>query len=203
MAQVCGGDSVAQSVVVRTPPLQLFATVPWHVTPAGEHGTPASAASPPASCEPLPSLPLVSGPKNESGNAMSSVASPMPPLPLPLLLPVVLSPPPLSNEKPLLLPLELPPLVLPLLLAPPLLPPLDEASPVSNTVPPLPEPPQPTAMAAPQPANEAQRSHLRTQYLRGCPRRYPAAWHQRACPSNVKSRLQRNEDATGTYGDSS
>jgi hypothetical protein len=100
---------------------------------------------------------------------MSSVASPGPP-PLLVLLPVVASFPPLSPKEPLLLPLLLPP---PLLLALPLeeelSPPCPE-SPRSN-----PELPHPIAIAAPQVAKDAQRSHLRTN---APPRLAPARRHK-------------------------
>jgi hypothetical protein len=41
-AHVSAGVSMEQSVVVRHPPLQLLATLPWQVTPDGEHATHAS-----------------------------------------------------------------------------------------------------------------------------------------------------------------
>jgi hypothetical protein len=160
-AQVSAGVSAAQFDVDSVPPLQICATLPWQVTPFGEHAEPAS-PSVVASGPPLP-LPLVvvSGPKNESGNAMSSVASAPPPPLLVLLLPVVASSPPLSAGEPLDVPL-------PLALEPPLLvlalpldeSPLDPESPRSNE-PPLPELPHPTAIAAPHEAKDTQRRHLR------------------------------------------
>jgi hypothetical protein len=161
LLHVSAGTRAAQLVVVSVPLLQIWATLPWQVTPLGEHAAPPSPVV--ESAPPLPSPGLASGPKNESGNAMSSVASPLPP-PLLVLLPVVAS----SPKEPLLLPL---PLVLPPLLV---LPP-DELSapgpesPRSKAAPP-PELPQPTAIAPPRVAKEAQRSQMRTNDLRGFPR---------------------------------
>jgi len=141
----------------------------------------------------------VSGPKNESGNAMSSVASPLPP-PLLVLLALVASSPPLSAKDPLLPPLLPFPLLLPLPLVEPS--PLEPESPRSNGDP-LPDVPHPTAIAAAQVAKDAQRSQLRT----NAPPRLPPsllhqAWHQGARASNVSVGFQ-PEGGTSDQGDSS
>lgn len=142
-----------QSVVVSEPLLQMFWTLPVHVTPLGEQPI-----------EPSPPLLLVlplpedeSGWVKASGNEMSSAASFGPLLLPPLLLVLPLLPPEL--EAPLLLAApELLPELPPLLEAPS---PFSPPSEVNPPVVPLP-PPQAATMAARLAAGQAQESQVRT-----------------------------------------